>query len=253
MSEPPRVRVHLLPALIQPGELRGGVAVVVDVLRATTSMVHALAAGAESIRPCLEVEDAFAIARDLPVGSALLTGERQGLPIPDFDLGNSPDALGSEATRGKTVVMTSTNGTRALLAAIEADRLLVGAFSNLQAILNILQAETRPIHIVGSGTDGLVSWEDTLLSGAYVEALTPPDDLIGPIDDAARIARTAWRSIDGVNGLRAALEQGRGGRRVREIGLSADFEAVAAVDRFPDLVAELLKEPIRVIASNRTG
>src|SRR5438067_9822832 len=89
-TERPKVFVHLLPSLIPPGALRGGVAVVVDVLRATTVMVHALAAGCEATIPCGEIEEAKSVAASLPDGTALLAGERRGLPIPGFDLGNSP-------------------------------------------------------------------------------------------------------------------------------------------------------------------
>ena len=94
-----RVFVHLLPSLIPPGSLRGGVAVVVDVLRATTVMVYALAAGCEAVIPCGEIDEAKATAASLPPGSALLAGERQGLPIPGFDLGNSPGEFTPEVCR----------------------------------------------------------------------------------------------------------------------------------------------------------
>ena len=82
--------VHLLPRLIPPGSLRGGVAVVVDVLRATTVMVHALAAGLRGGHPLRRDRRGQAVAAGFPPGTALLAGERQGLPIPGFDLGNSP-------------------------------------------------------------------------------------------------------------------------------------------------------------------
>src|SRR5437763_3729354 len=114
MAEHPSVAVHFLPALIPPDALRGGIAVVVDVLRATTVMVHALAAGCEAILPCLEVDEARKVAAGLPEGSFLLGGERLGLPIEGFDLGNSPGSYTSGACRGKTLVMTTTNGTRAV-------------------------------------------------------------------------------------------------------------------------------------------
>ena len=241
------IRVHLLPDLIRPEELRGGVAVVVDVLRATTSMVHALAAGALEIVPFLEIEEARAFALGLPPGSALLGGERQGVPIPGFDLGNSPASYGSPAVLGKTIVMTTTNGTRALLASLEADLVLIGAFSNLGATLEALREERRPIHIVCAGTDRFVSWEDTLLAGAYVDALVSPTDPIGPLDDTARVAATCWRAIGGSSGLRDALERGRGGRRVGELKMAADFEAVAEIDQFPNLVAEVRTSPTRVV------
>src|SRR5690348_6982546 len=121
MSEPePRdLYVYLLPKLIPPGALKGGVAVVVDVLRATTVMVHALAAGCDAVLPCLEVDDARRVAEALPPGQAVLAGERHGVAIPGFDLGNSPEEFTPERCRGRTVVMTTTNGTRALLAAAE--------------------------------------------------------------------------------------------------------------------------------------
>ena len=103
---------------------------VVDVLRATTAMVHALAAGCEAIVPCAEIEEARAVAASLPAGTVLLGGERGGLPIERFDLGNSPATFTREVCRGKTIVMTTTNGTRAILASLEAERVLIAAFVN---------------------------------------------------------------------------------------------------------------------------
>ena len=104
-------------------------AVVVDVLRATTMMVHALAAGCEAVIPCGEIDEARQVAASLPPGTALLAGEREGLPIDGFDLGNSPRSCTPEVCRGKTLVMTTTNGTRAILASQSPtpSRVIVGA------------------------------------------------------------------------------------------------------------------------------
>src|SRR5262245_10548300 len=124
------VHVHLLPSLAPPGRLGGGVAVVIDVLRATTTIVHALAAGCACVRPCAEVEEARTLAGSLPAGKVLLGGERGGAPIPGFDLGNSPREYTPAVCRGLTLVLTTTNGTRALLRAAEAERVLVAAFCN---------------------------------------------------------------------------------------------------------------------------
>src|ERR1700730_8781422 len=115
MSHDREVRVHLLPQLARPGELRGGVAVVIDVLRATTTIVHALAAGCLAVRPCAEVEEARALAGSMRAGRVLLGGERGGLPLPGFDLGNSPRDYTGKVCRGNTLVLTTTNGTRALI------------------------------------------------------------------------------------------------------------------------------------------
>ena len=161
------VWVHLLPSLIPSGALRGGVAVVIDVLRASTTIVHALAHGCEAVIPCAEVDEARRVAAGLPPGRAILRGERQGVPIPGFDLGNSPGEYTEEACRGKTLVMTTTNGTRALLASLEAETVLVGAFVNFAATVQRLIHEARPVHIVCAGTEGRISYEDSLLAGAF--------------------------------------------------------------------------------------
>src|SRR5437660_4212565 len=115
MAMPPReVYVHLVPQLIDPGRLKGSVAVVIDVLRATTTIVYALGAGCTAVRPCAEIDEARALAATLPKRSTLLAGERDGKPIKGFDLGNSPREFTPKKCKGKTVVFTTTNGTRAI-------------------------------------------------------------------------------------------------------------------------------------------
>src|SRR4051812_42560200 len=108
-----RIDVYLLPALVEPEALSGSTVVVIDVLRATTTIVHALAAQAVEVAPFRDVEDARRLANDLG-NKAVLGGERGGVPIPGFDLGNSPAEYTSERVAGKTVIFTTTNGTRAL-------------------------------------------------------------------------------------------------------------------------------------------
>ncbi|HEY2158110.1 MAG TPA: 2-phosphosulfolactate phosphatase, partial [Isosphaeraceae bacterium] len=245
--------VHLLPALVPPGALRGGVAVVIDILRATTVMAHGLDAGAEAIVPCLNVEQALATADRIGRDRALLAGEVRGEPIPGFDLSNSPSQFTPDVCLGKTIVMTTTNGTKALLASLEADRVIVGAFVNSAALVHTLRSERRPIHLVCSGTDGNVSFEDTLFAGELAEALHgggPPSG-----NDSVLIARSLirdrWLSIDRESPDRDAefariLELGRGGKRNLELGLRADVTACARWDRF-DLVGELRREPLAVV------
>src|SRR5258706_13920045 len=125
--------VYLLPALVEPAQLAGKTAVVIDVLRATTTIVHALAAGATQVIPCLEVDEARRIAAELGE-RAISGGERGGKQIPGFDLGNSPAEYSRERVAGKTVVFTTTNGTRAMLRCKAARRVLLGAFVNFSAV-----------------------------------------------------------------------------------------------------------------------
>lgn len=251
MPERPAVFVHLLPSLIPPGALRGSAAVVIDVLRATTVMVHALASGCEAVVPCGEIDEARAVAASLPPGTALLGGERGGLPIPGFDLGNSPGDFTPEACRGKILVMTTTNGTRAILASRAAERVLIGAFVNHAAVLEALRQERRPLHIVCAGTDGEISFEDTLCAGLIVEDLLAParERANDPAEIAARLADSVFAQLaPGGMPLAELLRWGRGGRNVEEVGLGPDIDASAQLDRFA-IVPELVRDeaPLRIV------
>lgn len=244
------ISVHLLPSLIPPGALDGGVAVAIDALRATTVMVRALASGCRGIVPCLEIDEARDRAAAFPRGEALLGGERKGLPIPGFDLGNSPREYTPERCAGKTLVMTTTNGTRAIHAAKGADRALIAAFANRAAVAAALKDEARPIHLIAAGTEGFISLEDTLVAGALA-------DLLGrlgghrPNNDEAVIAAMAWRDAIGEGGADPArladrLRLGRGGRNVEAIGLGPDIDDVARLDSI-DLVAAWDRAQDRII------
>src|SRR4051794_36039557 len=109
-----QIAVYLLPTLADPAELAGKTANVVDVLRATTTIIHAIAGGAKEVIPCQEIDEAKQIASQIGP-SAVLGGERGGEQIPGFDFGNSPLEYSRERIAGRTVVFTTTNGTRAML------------------------------------------------------------------------------------------------------------------------------------------
>src|SRR4051812_24899969 len=125
-----RLRAHFLPALVEPEDLAGSTCVVIDVLRATTTIVWALAAGAREVIPCLEVEDARRAIAEYPPGTGVCGGERSGLPIEGFELGNSPAEYTAARVAGKAVIFTTTNGARALFHCHHAQRVLIGAFAN---------------------------------------------------------------------------------------------------------------------------
>ena len=162
------LNVHFLPSLVDPKELSGCTCVVIDVLRATTTIATALFAGAREVIPCLEIEDARRIAASLPTGSYLLGGERGGKKIDNFQLGNSPAEYTAEVVKDKVVVFTTTNGTRALLACRGAEFVLCGAFVNLSPLCEAIRNRSN-IHLVCAGTDGQISREDVLLAGAIVD------------------------------------------------------------------------------------
>jgi 2-phosphosulfolactate phosphatase len=262
-TERATVSVHLLPSLIPPGGLRGGVAVVVDVLRATTVMIEALAAGCDAVIPCSEIDEARAVAAGLPAGTALLAGERQGLPIPGFDLGNSPSEFTPEICQGKTLVMTTTNGTRAILASLEAQRVYIAGFTNLRATSDEISVQFmkkdhgHSVHIVCAGTEGHVSLEDSLLAGALTSQIIDVFDLVPGAkvsasvgNDAALMVACQWLEVERVlekRSLASILSLGRGGMNVDRIGLGRDIHSASLLNAFP-LVAELQRDVLRIVA-----
>ncbi len=135
---PPQIHVYALPKFADPDALAGGTAVVIDVLRAATTIVYALAAGAKTVIPCGEIEKARLIAAKFSPDEIILGGERGGMPIEGFDLGNSPEEYTPVRVRGKTIIFTTTNGTRALLHAKKAKQILLGAFVNASVVVERL-------------------------------------------------------------------------------------------------------------------
>lgn len=255
------VHVHMLPSLIPPGELDGGVAVVIDVLRTSTMIVHALVAGCRAVYPCAEADEARRLAASLPAGSALLAGERHGVAIDGFDLGNSPGECIPAVCQDKTMVITTTNGTRALLACAAAEVVIVGSFVNFAATAQRLLHEAKPIHLVCAGTEGSISYEDTLLAGAFADHFKEMDFPMG--NDQAEIASGLWAKVEEsiwfrsgkvsssepANPLVRYLTRGQGGQRVVQLGRSADIADAARLNRADfQIVAELRKDPLRIVA-----
>jgi 2-phosphosulfolactate phosphatase len=241
MPEERVVRVHLTPDRLTPPLLAGSVAVVIDVLRATTTIIHALAAGCVAVWPVAEVEEARRIADGMRAGRVLLGGERGGVPLPGFDLGNSPSEYTCARCKGTTLVLTTTNGTCALLRAAPAARTLIAGFVNYSAVCEQLAEEKRPIDIVCAGYRGEAALDDALLAGALVEFLCEHQTIA--LNDAARLAWDCFEHHGRV--LDGALEISAGGVHLRSLGYDEDIRAAARVDQFA-LVPEVRHEPLRV-------
>ncbi len=251
MSRP--IFVHLLPVVFDPADLRDGVAVVMDVLRATTTIIYALAAGAECVIPCGEIDEARRIAAQAPAGTALLGGERGGLKISGFDLGNSPVEYVSGRVRGKRIVMSTTNGTRAMIRARGARRVLIAALGNARAVAETLAGESGPIHFVCAGTDGQITLEDVLCAGGIAHRLGLAGRDFDRNDDATQLAlnlyETCGRDYDLALGV---LRASRGGRNLIGCGLASDIAVCAKEDQFA-IVPELFSDSWEIrIAGNQT-
>lgn len=231
------LRVHLSPALVKVDALVGSIAVVVDQLRASSTICAALANGAKEVRACLEPMGAMAAKNQYRPGTFILGGERGGRRIEGFDLGNSPREYTRNTVMGKTVIFTTTNGTRVLYHAAKAERVLVGCLANLDALVELLSIGTRDVSIVCAGVNGEVAFEDVLAAGAIASRLlmAPYPPLAAPTDDApaqgsmwrpddgALIAMNAWRRASITpDDLLDAMKQSTGGRNLVSIRLSAD-------------------------------
>lgn len=249
------LHVYALPQYAGPDELAGGVAVMIDVLRASTTIVAALEAGAAEILPCEEIDEARRQASDLPAGEVLLGGERGGLPIDGFDLGNSPEEYQPGVVGSKRIVFTTTNGTRALARCRAAARVLVGAFVNASALYERLVGE-QAIHLVCAGTAGEVGRDDVLFAGLLVDRLQRRSGLPYALNAQAITARENWLSAFSLPAALGGepLDPGRladelrnspGGRNLTAIGQEADILAAAQIDRY-STVPELDRDSFRV-------
>jgi 2-phosphosulfolactate phosphatase len=229
---PPAVRVHLLPALFDPAELTAGTAVIIDVLRASTTIIQALASGARRVIPCGGTDEAQATAARISTNERLLGGERHGRLIPGFDLDNSPRAYTPERVAGRTLVFTTTNGTQALRRAQRAEAICIAAFVNLSAAVTHLAGDVRPLHLVCAGTDGQLTAEDILLAGLLAFRLsTTGNHAIAPGDIATELAIDFARQHgESPASILAALERSRGGLNLLELGWGADIAFAAQVD-----------------------
>lgn len=245
------INVYALPEIAEPSKMKGDTAIVVDVLRATTTMITALAHGAEEVRPFLELSQTLDAKKEycetFPEKSLpLLGGERDGIPIPGFDLGNSPLEYTEEKVGKRVVFFTTTNGTKAMYRAGMAREIFPAAFVNSVAVLEKISNRDR-IHIICAGTDGHYTEEDMLLAGLLVsrlqhsagigerpyemnvEAVTvqmlweetfPPEMAFGVVKPDPKL-------------LAKELRKSRGGKNLLEIGRVDDILAAAMIDSVP--------------------
>jgi 2-phosphosulfolactate phosphatase len=208
------MRVHVA---FTPGELTPApVGIVVDVLRATSTICQALASGYGRVLCCAEIEEARALAAS--EGSAKLAGERRLEAIEGFDFGNSPAELEGEAA-AETLVLTTTNGTRLLVAAAERfERVYVGSLLNLDAVAAAARESGEDVAVLCAGVLGELALDDAYCAGRMAEVLG------GDPEDSARAAILLARSFPtAVEGLGAS----RSAANLRRHGLEADVERCA--------------------------
>ena len=220
--------LHLARVFYQPMEYeseppaywKGKTVVVIDVLRATSTLVTALGSGYAEARCFREVAAARSYAADHP--GAVLAGEREGLPPEGFEKGNSPREFVQAPVAGTALALTTTNGTRALESVRGAERILVGSFLNLHVVADFLQKAGAVFEVVCSGTGDAFALEDALVAGALAELL-----------HLEHAVAALYRSCAG--SLGEAFRASRNGRRLKALGLDGDLDGCLQRDRFPVL------------------
>ncbi|HET9097464.1 MAG TPA: 2-phosphosulfolactate phosphatase [Candidatus Baltobacteraceae bacterium] len=225
-----RCDVSLTPSEI-PSALTDTAVVVMDVLRATTTIVYALQSGAERVIPCEEPADALAMRERFGAHPVVLGGERDSVRIPGFDLDNSPLSYTREAVQGKTVAFTTTNGTRALHRAMQASphAILCGAFVNLGAVVQrLLRMDPPNVLLACAGSEGAAALEDVLLAGAVADRLSTADSRVS-LSDAAKVAALAYRSAQ--EDLQASIASSDHAQTLIRAGFADDVSLAAQVDR----------------------
>jgi 2-phosphosulfolactate phosphatase len=202
--------------------------VVIDVLRATSVIIQAMSEGVSEVLPLASVDEALQMARAFPQGSVLLGGERESKRIPGFDLGNSPGEYVTGKVRGKKLILTTTNGTKAFRLVSSAKGVLVGSFLNIGAVAQRCLESGRDILIFASGDEGNFSLEDIICGGMLIDLITQKRKKSISLTDASQCAQIVYQRFK--NNLLEAFCLSRHGKELISRGFEDDLAYCAQID-----------------------
>ncbi|CAN5481545.1 2-phosphosulfolactate phosphatase [soil metagenome] len=239
------VEVYLTARAFGEDDLKGKTALVVDVLRASTTIVTALNNGARAIVPVADMAEAGKMAANLDPDSLILAGERGGVRIEGYHAGNSPAEFTEEAVRDKTIILNTTNGTLALHGARNAAKLAIGSFPNATRAAEFL-AESDDVVIICGGSDGRIALEDVLCAGFMVHYLTQNRNL-SSLSDAAQMTLTQYRAD--ARRIPQAVRKADHARRLIGLGFDNDITDCVQLDTIP--VLPIFKES-RLVLERQT-
>ena len=204
--------------------------VVIDVLRATTTIAWALENGADSVEVFADIDELKNAAKSFSERDKILVGERGGKKLDGFDLGNSPLGVSADNVRGKRVFMSTTNGTRSLHRVRESISLYTMALPNRKAISERLKSDNpNEVWIVGSGWEGSYSLEDSLAAGALAYLLMNELESVQVLNDELMASVALWKTWE--NDVEGCLRIASHGQRLAGIGNhDDDFACCASLD-----------------------
>ncbi len=236
-----KLEVIAAPTLLKEDTLKGCLCAVIDVLRATSTIITALASGAKEVRPCMSIEEAKNGAARLPQGSRLLGGEEMGEGIPGFDLGNSPlEYMTEEVVRGKVIYSYTTNGTGAIRKAYVGSLrpVYIASLINVSAVSAavvkaVTEGQSEGVAILCSGRYGGPSTEDFFCAGMMVDKIARglrKHGIENQLSDAASVASDLAAANRG-NGL-GVLTASEHGRFLESIGFGDDLTFASRIDLY---------------------
>jgi len=215
-----KLSVYAVPDSVADKAFKDKIVIVIDVLRATTTIITPLANGCKEVIPAVEIEEVITMSKNYEKDSFLLCGERNIQPIDGFHLSNSPLEYTAERVSGKTVLLTTTNGTRAIRRAVDAKEVLVCSLINVDAIADHLASQDCDAVFICAGTDGKFSMDDVVTAGAVISKLNDSVENL-ELDDLAVVAMSMYQSsADDLHGL---LKHSVHYKRMMEYGLADDI------------------------------
>jgi len=223
-----KIDIQLIPSPPDPKTLLNLAVVVIDVLRATSVMVYAMSRGAKEIIPVATVEEAFQIAKSFPKGATLLGGERNSQKIERFDLGNSPKEYVAEKVKGKRLIVTTTNGTKAFHSVSSGKEIMVGSFFNIGAVAQRCFELNRDLLIFPSGNGGKFSLEDTVCGGMLIGMILKKTKSPLLLTDASQSAYILYQRFE--SNLIENFRLSSHGRDLIDLGLEEDLLFCAQID-----------------------
>ena len=243
------VDVHFSPAQLDEMQLKDKNIVVIDVLRASTSIAMALANGAKEIIPVGNIESAVKISGSLFGDVTLRAGERNGKMIEGFNLGNSPVEYTEEMVKGKSIIFMTTNGSGVIVKGRHAKNLVVAGFVNLSEVVSFLKTLASDFMIICAGKENNFCIEDAVCAGKIINKLEKELDAELISNDAALTASTLDKSFG--KSVLKVLKNSEHGRYLSEIGFAGDLKTCSDTDAIP--VLPLLSGNVIRVAKETQG
>ena len=228
-----RLEVFFSPIQVKPSDTQARLVLIVDVLRASTTVATALGNGAKTVIPLEAPDDVITRSREFHRSQIILAGEQWMHPISGFDLGNSPQAFQPKVVEGKTILITTTNGTRTLLGVQGARDIVIASYVNFTAVLAMMKVAARSntdIAIICAGEEGSFTLEDAACAGRYVRAIPKRADSV-QVNDAASASVLIEKKYG--DNIAKVFKESAHGQALQEAGFGDDLAAAAEVDAYP--------------------